>query len=376
LGKVARQDLTGISRLGRTGSTIRLVATRRGRPTQAEAKKLDLAVREAAVATFLELGYAGASMEAIAKAAGVTRRSLYTRYADKRALFASVIPWALARFVDDEVVADVDGDDLEAALLAVGRAAVTRAVHPQNVRLKQIAMSEAAMFPEFKVSAESMMWAGRQRAVTELLRRHAELGNIDVGDPELAAEHFLAMVEAVPARTGTGGGQHDRVRDAGCQHHRGDSFGPDNSGADHLPSQRSGVAHPAVPHGDPRHRGRLPVRRGEAVTMGNTLPQAFSEIEPYVADWALATRAERYAARLDRPFDELVAFYDAIAPRAEEAIAYLDGRDINALSDEATRLLHLLYSMILVSYAVNVFKQNRIPDAGAAFFEMVAEPIP
>jgi hypothetical protein len=33
-----------------------------------------------------------------------------------------------------------------------------------------------------------------------LLRRHAELGNIDVGDPELAAEHFLAMVEAVPAR--------------------------------------------------------------------------------------------------------------------------------------------------------------------------------
>jgi len=112
------------------------------------------------------------------------------------------------------------------------------------------------------------------------------------------------------------------------------------------------------------------------VTMGNALPQAFSEIEPYVADWALATRAERYAARRDRPFDELVAFYDAIAPRAEEAIAYLDGRDINALSDEATRLLHLLYSMILVSYAVNVFKQNRIPDAGAAFFEMVAEPIP
>jgi hypothetical protein len=29
---------------------------------------------------------------------------------------------------------------------------------------------------------------------------------------------------------------------------------------------------------------------------------------------------------------------------------------------------------ILVSYAVNVFKQNRIPDSGAAFFEMVAEP--
>ena len=108
--------------------------------------------------------------------------------------------------------------------------------------------------------------------------------------------------------------------------------------------------------------------------MTNKLPDGFSELETYVADWALPTRAGRYAARLDRPFDDLVAFYDAVAPRAEEAVAYLDGLDINALPEDATRLLHLLYSLILVSYAVNVFKQNRIPDSGAAFFEMVAEP--
>jgi hypothetical protein len=105
-----------------------------------------------------------------------------------------------------------------------------------------------------------------------------------------------------------------------------------------------------------------------------TLPQAFSDLQPFVADWALPTRAERYEARLSRPFDELVSFYDALAPRAEEAIAYLDGLDIDDLPDDATTLLHLLYSFILVSYAVNVFKQNRIPDSGAAFFEMVAEP--
>ena len=49
------------------------------------------------------------------------------------------------------------------------------------------------------------------------------------------------------------------------------------------------------------------------------LPEGFSELEPWVDDWALATRAERYAARLDRPYDELVAFYDGIAPHAERA---------------------------------------------------------
>jgi hypothetical protein len=106
----------------------------------------------------------------------------------------------------------------------------------------------------------------------------------------------------------------------------------------------------------------------------STLPQAFSDLQPFVADWALPTRAQRYEARLSKPFDELVTFYDAVAPRAEEAIAYLNGLDIDDLPDDATTLLHLLYSMILVSYAVNVFKQNRIPDSGAAFFEMVAEP--
>ena len=104
------------------------------------------------------------------------------------------------------------------------------------------------------------------------------------------------------------------------------------------------------------------------------LPQAFADLEPFVADWALPTRAQRYEARLTKPYDELVGFYDAIAPRAEEAIAYLNGFDINELPDDAARLLQLLYSMILVSYAVNVFKQNRIPDSGAAFFDMVAEP--
>ena len=105
-----------------------------------------------------------------------------------------------------------------------------------------------------------------------------------------------------------------------------------------------------------------------------TLPDGFADLEPFAADWALPARAQRYEARLSKPYGELVTFYDAVAPRAEDAIAYLDTLDIDALPDDATRLLQLLYSMILVSYAVNVFKQNRIPDSGAAFFEMVAEP--
>jgi len=104
------------------------------------------------------------------------------------------------------------------------------------------------------------------------------------------------------------------------------------------------------------------------------LPEGFEELEPFVADWAKSTRAERYAMRLSKTFDELGEFYDAVAPRAEEAIGYLNGLDLTDLPEDAQRLLHMLYSMILVSYAVNIFMQPRIPDSGAAFFDMVAEP--
>ncbi|OCB14576.1 TetR family transcriptional regulator [Mycolicibacterium porcinum] len=176
------------------------MTTRRGRPTQAEAKALDLTVRKAAVETFIQSGYDGATMEAIAKAAGITKRSLYARYADKHALFVDVIPWALSRFEDDRSDVFLKEQDLETALVAVGRAALKRAVNPENVRLKRIAMNEGGRFPEFNVTAESMMWSGRQRVVTELLRRHEANGEIKVDDVELAAEHFLAMVEALPAR--------------------------------------------------------------------------------------------------------------------------------------------------------------------------------
>ncbi len=108
--------------------------------------------------------------------------------------------------------------------------------------------------------------------------------------------------------------------------------------------------------------------------MTATLPERFRDLEPWVADWAKATRQERYDMRLSKPVEDLGEFYDAIAPRAEEAIDYLNQLELNDLPEDATTLLHLLYSMIMVSYPVNVFKQPRIPDSGSAFFDTAVEP--
>ena len=171
-----------------------------GRPTQAESAQLEERLRKAAVEAFLEHGFDGTTMEEVARAAGITKRTLYARYADKHALFADVIPWALSQHGREELEAGPDGEDLAAGLLRIGRSAVQRALDPEIVRLTRIARNESARFPEFAVSARSLAWSPRLRAVLELLRRHEAAGAAVIDDVELAAEQFLALVSLMPAR--------------------------------------------------------------------------------------------------------------------------------------------------------------------------------
>ena len=102
-------------------------------------------------------------------------------------------------------------------------------------------------------------------------------------------------------------------------------------------------------------------------------PAEFADLEPF-ADWSLETEAERYAKRLATSMDELQALYDATFPRLEAMTAYLDGLDLHALPEDATRLLWLCYSLVNASFPVEVWRQARVPDSGAASMDVVVEP--
>ena len=104
-----------------------------------------------------------------------------------------------------------------------------------------------------------------------------------------------------------------------------------------------------------------------------TLPADFAALEPFAA-WSLETEAERYAKRLASTMDELQAFYDVAFPRLGDAMAYLDALELNALPEDATRLLWLCYSLVNVSFPVEVWRQPRVPDSGAASMDMLVEP--
>jgi hypothetical protein len=106
------------------------------------------------------------------------------------------------------------------------------------------------------------------------------------------------------------------------------------------------------------------------------LPEPFADLEPFAASWCLATEPERWERRLATPLEELQAFYDAAFPRAEDAMAYCDDFSLDALPSEVEHLLHLLLSLALVSYAIEVWRQQLPIDTGAAVIDRVAEPRP
>jgi hypothetical protein len=106
------------------------------------------------------------------------------------------------------------------------------------------------------------------------------------------------------------------------------------------------------------------------------LPSEFSDLEPFAVRWCLPTEHERYAERLSSSMEDMQALYDATFPRADAAKTYLDTFPLEALPGDATNLLHLLYSFISVSFAVECWKQPNVPDSGAAYLDLVGEPTP
>ena len=106
------------------------------------------------------------------------------------------------------------------------------------------------------------------------------------------------------------------------------------------------------------------------------LPSAFSDFEPFAPTWCLPTERERFAQRLASSMDEMQAFYDAFFPRVNEAVDYCDKFPLDDLPEDARRLLQLLYSLVMVSFPVEAWRQPNVPDSGAAYLDLLIEPRP
>ena len=100
--------------------------------------------------------------------------------------------------------------------------------------------------------------------------------------------------------------------------------------------------------------------------MNALLPQEFSELEHLVAEWAIEDGHERYVKRVNSSMTEIQAFYDELYPHAEEAAAYIDKFDYSEpLPEDVANLRNLLYSLITVSLAVELWKQPRVKHSAS-----------
>jgi AcrR family transcriptional regulator len=185
-----------------TASQAENVRPGAGRPSRAQVEARQAELLDTALDMFLDRGFELTTMEAVAAAVGMAKRTVYARYADKAALFLAAVERAIARSVvpraDFEALASAD---LEATLVAFARMRIAHFQTAEGVKLQRIVNTESFRFPEI------FTWYFEKGAgaaigfLTDLLQARARAGEIDLDDPALAANIFMSMVVGGPVRT-------------------------------------------------------------------------------------------------------------------------------------------------------------------------------
>jgi TetR/AcrR family transcriptional repressor of mexJK operon len=164
------------------------VTTRRGRP-KSEAKRQSIS--EAAAELFLREGYERCSMDSIAAAAGVSKQTVYSHFANKDELFRSCIA-GKCQLYDLRVDASAY-PDLETGLAAFADGLLRLISDPQAIKMWRLMMTEAECHPRV---AQMFHETGPEEALRSLgafLDEHRD--RLDIDDADLAARTFVALTE-------------------------------------------------------------------------------------------------------------------------------------------------------------------------------------
>ena len=171
-----------------------------GRPTREEAVRRDARLLEVATTLFMERGFDGTTIDAVAETAGVSKPTVYARYRDKRDLFAAVLrgrirDWLAPLSAAAEAQAtESNPKNIETTLHELSRHMLAHTLMPECATLQRILAAQAVQFPELAKLAHEDGWLRGVRGVAILLRQFAARGEIRVDDPELAADLFLNLL--------------------------------------------------------------------------------------------------------------------------------------------------------------------------------------
>ena len=142
---------------------------------------------------FMELGFDGASMGEIARAAGVSKGTLYVYFTDKTALFEAIVE----EETRTAVLFSFDPDrDIATNLTGFGEAYIALVCRPGGGSASRTVMAIAERMPDVGRRYYDRVLEGTINCLTTYLRGRVEAGQLAIDDCQLAASQFHLMCQA------------------------------------------------------------------------------------------------------------------------------------------------------------------------------------
>ena len=143
---------------------------------------------------FVAQGYGAVSMDAIAKAASVSKATLYAHFASKDVLFATIIREACRENVSPGSFLPDSAMDTGRALTDLGARMLRFLLDPRALAIYRVVVSEGTRFPELgRAFYDSGPGLFRTVFGDWLERQHAA-GRLRVDDKLLAADQFISLL--------------------------------------------------------------------------------------------------------------------------------------------------------------------------------------
>lgn len=145
---------------------------------------------------FLQHGFAGASMDEIVRAAGVSKGTVYNYFPSKEELFIAFVEEECSARAGKVAEADADAPDFDAEMLRLAEAIIRTLLSPAIVDIYRIAMAEAPRFPDLGRTFYECGPDLAVRQIAEFLAAASEKGRIEAPDPLLAARQLDQLCKA------------------------------------------------------------------------------------------------------------------------------------------------------------------------------------
>lgn len=125
------------------------VPSRLGRPPRGAEGEATLRILAAAKPVFLNDGYEAASIDAIAASAGMSKKTIYTRFKSKEDLFEAVMVLFIEENIPKIERSAMDDGPVMDRLLRIALAVLEIALTEDCIAVRRIVVAEAARFPAF-----------------------------------------------------------------------------------------------------------------------------------------------------------------------------------------------------------------------------------